>query len=101
MTMQSGEYGGTRVLSEATVREMLDVHETSADGDLQGYGWYEDTFDDYTGLIGHDGEDPGARSLVFFDPATGAAVLLVANGEWDEDLAEELFVALFDEAARR
>lgn len=97
MSMQFGQYEETPILSEDTAREMFRLHVPTLD-DTQGLGWY---YDDYGSrdVIGHDGEDPGATSFVFFDPADGAAVLLVANGVWDWDAAEDLLVELFDESS--
>ena len=51
-------------------------------------------------VIGHDGGDPGAASFLFFDPADGAGVLLVANGEWDDDDAEDTLTTLFNESSK-
>lgn len=52
------------------------------------------------GLLGHDGDDPGTSSLMFFDPADGDGVLLVANGVWVWPEAHRLFGELFTEAER-
>ena len=72
--------------------------------DTQGLIWFYDDYGARSGLLGHDGSDPGTSSLMFFDPADGDGVLLVANGDWydeDDDSAEAdaLFGALFGEAA--
>lgn len=97
MTMAGGALDGVRVLEAATIAEMLRPQAPEID-DTQGFGWYHD---EYAGrdVIGHDGWDPGATSFLYFDPADGAAVLLVANGEWREALAEQLLDQLFAEAA--
>lgn len=97
MSMQLGEYQGTRILDEATVRAMFEAQIPDLDED-QGYAWYHDTYGGRA-VIGHDGWDPGASSLMFFDPSDGAGVLLVANGEWRNDaFAEDILVTLFAES---
>jgi len=98
MTMQLGKYDGVRILRKATVQKMLRPQIPKLD-DSQGLGWYHDEYGSRK-VIGHDGEDPGARSLLFFDPADGAGVLLVANGPWDEDRAEKLLEKLFKESSK-
>jgi hypothetical protein len=66
--------------------------------DTQGLVWYVDDVGGRSGVIGHDGDDPGITSQMFFDPATGEGVLLVANGVWDETQAVAIMTKLFAEA---
>jgi CubicO group peptidase (beta-lactamase class C family) len=101
MTAELGEYEGTRILAEETAREIQRLQIPDLD-DTQGLVWYYD-FDDT--LLGHDGEDPGTSSLMYFDPVDGAGVVLVANGDWyrndgDSPEAYDLLQTLLDEARR-
>lgn len=61
--------------------------------------WYYDDYGDRSDLLGHDGDDPGTASLMFFDPETGDGALLVANGIWAQAEANALLGTLFAEAA--
>lgn len=64
--------------------------------------WYSvNTFGRITwGHDGHDGDDDGATSNMFFDPATKTGVILVANGSWAGDPgAVATMTKLFEEAA--
>jgi CubicO group peptidase (beta-lactamase class C family) len=104
MFAQLGELEGQRILSEATAKEMRAVQFPELD-DTQALIWYYDDFGTGTGLLGHDGSDPGTASLMFFDPESGDGALLVANGDWwgdsdDAPAADALFRALFAEAGR-
>ena len=99
MMTNGGEYQGTRILAASTIEEMLRRQTPDLDG-AQGLIWYYD-FDD--ALVGHDGSDDGAASLMFYDPTTGAGALLVGNGEWYErskatNEANALLRTLVDEA---
>jgi CubicO group peptidase (beta-lactamase class C family) len=99
MSMNFGEYEGKRILMDATVKEMFRPQLGDLPGgDGQGYAWYHDRIGTRD-VIGHDGDDPGARSLMFFDPADGAGVLLVVNGEWSDGDADLLFYNLFAESS--
>lgn len=91
MMARGGSFEGERILEEGTIDEMRRVQFPDLD-DTQGLVWYYD-FDGP--LLGHDGSDCGASSLMFFDPATGNGALLVANGLW-WDAAEPEANALFD-----
>lgn len=98
MMAGAGVFEGERILEESTIEEMKRVQFPELD-ETQGLIWYYD-FDE--ALVGHDGSDCGASSLMFFDPTTGNGALLVANGLW-WDVAEAeayaAFSALMDEAA--
>lgn len=98
MVADSGTFEGERILEESTVEEMTRVQFPDLD-ETQGLIWYYD-FDET--LVGHDGSDCGASSLMFFDPATGDGALLVANGLWWDVAEAEAYAAfstLMDEAA--
>jgi CubicO group peptidase (beta-lactamase class C family) len=98
-----GEAVGVRVLATDTAEEMRRVQFPALD-DTQGLIWFHGSYGARADLVGHDGSDPGTSSLIFFDPADGAGVVLVANGDWYDDNddspeADALFGALFAEAA--
>ncbi|MEM6996623.1 MAG: serine hydrolase domain-containing protein [Myxococcota bacterium] len=98
MMSGSGVYEGERMLAESTIEELKRIQFPALD-ETQGLVWYYD-FDG--ALLGHDGSDNGASSLMFFDPETGDGALLVANGLlWDaaETEAYAAFSALMLEAA--
>jgi CubicO group peptidase (beta-lactamase class C family) len=103
MFSQYGAYGQTRILTEATANEMRRRQVPTLDG-VQAAIWFYANYGARKNLLGHDGDDPGTSSLMFFDPADGSGVLLVANGSWADDndeqpAADALFGKLFDEAA--
>jgi CubicO group peptidase (beta-lactamase class C family) len=95
--------GGAPLLKPSTVQEMLKLQTTvgaaSTGGITQGLVWYTvDTFGPTT--WGHDGDDDGASSNMFFDPAANVGVILVANGSWTGDPgAVATMRALFQEGA--
>ena len=93
-----GALGGERLLAEETADEMRRLQIPELD-DTQGLIWYYESIG-REGLLGHDGDDPGTSSLMFFDPADGDGVLLVANGVWRWPEAHRLFGELFAEAER-
>jgi CubicO group peptidase (beta-lactamase class C family) len=97
MMAEGGIYDGQRILSEQSTEEMARLQIPNLDA-TQGLIWYYD-FDGE--LLGHDGEDDGASSLMFFDPTDGTGALLVGNAIWWDNGEEEslaLFEALMDEA---
>jgi CubicO group peptidase (beta-lactamase class C family) len=94
-----GAAGGERLLAEATADEMRVLQIPQLD-DTQALIWFYDSVDGRADLLGHDGDDPGTSSLMFFDPLDGDGVLLVANGVWVGPEARRLFADLFVEAAR-
>jgi CubicO group peptidase (beta-lactamase class C family) len=98
MFMNGGELDGARILKTTTVDEMKRKQIPNLDN-TQGLIFFETTIGSRT-VFGHDGDDPGTSSQMFFDPATQTGVLLVANGAWDEDAAEALMTKLFSEAAK-
>lgn len=104
MNADLGDLGGMRILAEPTAREMRRIQVPDLD-DTQGLIWFYDDFGTHLDLLGHDGDDPGTSSLMFYDPATGDGALLVANGYWydaneDSPEADAVLAALFDEAGR-
>jgi CubicO group peptidase (beta-lactamase class C family) len=103
MNIGLGELDGRRLLASATVTEMRRSQVPQLDP-TQGLVWFYDTFgSNSTNVLGHDGSDDGAASNMFFDPATGAGVILVANADWSDDnddspAADALMDLLFAEA---
>jgi len=99
-----GTYNGVQILKPATVQLILSSQTTlgssSSNGISQGFAWYTvNTFG--STMWGHDGDDNGATSNMFFDPATKTGVALVANGSWSGDPgAVSTMNKLFQEAAR-
>ncbi len=78
MTSAGGTLDGVEILSPGSVEEMLRIQDPALD-EVQGLGFYYD----FRGrFAGHDGEDDGASSIMFFDPASGRGVAMVANGIW-------------------
>jgi CubicO group peptidase (beta-lactamase class C family) len=104
MYMQGGTYEGRQLLKPSTVQEILksqtSVGAASTGGITQGLVWYTvNTFGPTT--WGHDGDDDGATSNMFFDPVANVGVILVSNGSWKGDPgAIATMTALFHEAAR-
>jgi CubicO group peptidase (beta-lactamase class C family) len=104
MYMQGGTYDGKPILKESTIQEMLKSQTTlapaSTGGITQGLIWYTvSTFGMAT--WGHDGDDDGASSNMFFDPKTKTGVIMVANGSWKGDPgAVPAMNALFEEAKK-
>jgi CubicO group peptidase (beta-lactamase class C family) len=103
MYTQGGTYGGQQILKSSTVEEMLksqtSLGSASTGGITQGLVWYTvSTFGMTT--WGHDGDDDGATSNMFFDPATKIGVILVSNGVWKGDPgAVATMTKLFQEGA--
>ncbi|MEQ9498575.1 MAG: serine hydrolase domain-containing protein [Deltaproteobacteria bacterium] len=102
MIMQGGMLDGVRIVSQASVDEMLSIQDAQMD-DVQGLVWFYQAFPGRPSVVGHDGSDDGAASYMFFDPTDDAGVLLVANADWwwnsdDSPAADALFGALFAES---
>ena len=100
MTAQYGVYDGSRIIAEATGRDMLRVQAPAVDK-TQGLVWYYEQFDDL--LVGHSGSDPGTSAYAYINPTTGAGVAMVANGFWygsrlAELAADQLLDTLLEEA---
>jgi len=68
------------ILEPASVADMLTIRE----GSEHGVFWeeFEIPFGDASRvLLGHDGADPGAASLLYFDPLTKTGFFFATNGE--------------------
>src|SRR5262249_28089425 len=103
MNIALGQFDGHAVLAQSSVEEMRRPQVPSLDP-TQGLIWFSYSFGPASqNVLGHDGSDDGAASNMFFDPATGAGVILVANGDWNDDnddspAADALMDKLFAEA---
>jgi CubicO group peptidase (beta-lactamase class C family) len=102
MFMNRGEFAGTRILSEKSADEMRRVQFPDLDSE-QGLAWGYDEFNSRKHVMGHDGSDNGVSANMYFDPADGAGVIVMANGMWEStpkqsDEADNLMEALFDES---
>jgi CubicO group peptidase (beta-lactamase class C family) len=77
--IDDGVYEGTRILEASTVTEMRRVQFPDLDP-VQGLIWYYDSRNGDT-LLGHNGGDWGVATQMFYRPADGAGVILLANGD--------------------
>ena len=77
MFEQRGQYGGARILKDATVDEMRRVQFPAIEP-TQGLIWF--TNGDLTpSLIGHSGGYYGVNTEMWFDPKTGSGYVLLSN----------------------
>jgi CubicO group peptidase (beta-lactamase class C family) len=83
-----GEFHGTRILQEATVKAMFQpqfvdgqVLEAVADdeGHRQGITWAYRTTGDGQTVVGHSGGDPGVTTHAYFFPDSGVGAILLVN----------------------
>jgi CubicO group peptidase (beta-lactamase class C family) len=91
MFANDGELDGVRILEAATAAEMRRIQFPALD-ETQGLIWFYADYGSHH-VLGHDGEDDGTSSMMFFDPASKTGVLLVANGIWYDDVTEESLAA--------
>lgn len=82
VVLREGELDGARILSAASVRTMLRAEPGDGDGDAsdQALGWQIRDIGGARG-VGHEGEDEGASTALFLDPATGTGAVVLANGD--------------------
>jgi CubicO group peptidase (beta-lactamase class C family) len=92
--MEGGIVGATRILSGASMAEMLRV-QLSAPNDDQGLVFYTSTSGS-TPVIGHSGIDFGVSTDMWFDPSTSAGYVLLTNGSTYQDGSDPEIQA-FDE----
>jgi len=97
MFMRGGELGGVRVLAPGSVAEMSKVQTRAAsEGPDQGLVWYHEVHGSRR-LLMHDGQDPGAFTIMGFDPSTRIGAILLTNGDAESSrTAEAAVYALFD-----
>ena len=80
MVMNNGEIDNTRILSSSSIKEMIPTDY----GEI-GVFWYSAPLS-FKGkrirnLIGHDGEEIGAYTFMYYDPAKSVGIVLLANGD--------------------
>lgn len=95
--MNGGEFGGVRILSEASVNVMLTPQVPTVDN-TQFIYWYSEEIGGRT-VIGHNGGDDGVATDMFYDPSTGIGVIVLMNTDWTpavERVAPEIEDSLFD-----
>jgi CubicO group peptidase (beta-lactamase class C family) len=101
--LHQGELCGTRILQPESVGRMLTPRVVD-DVEGVGFGTFWATFlGDSGSLVGHTGSDPGAASLMLFEPSERLGVVLLSNTDFErlvEPLQHDLLGALFD-AARK
>ena len=90
---------GGRATSQATLHEMINSISPTPDedGDYLGYGIFRTTRISSTDVfIGHDGNAPGYRSVMFYQPDRKMTIAILTNyrGAKLYDVAKALFEAL-------
>jgi CubicO group peptidase (beta-lactamase class C family) len=106
MVMRGGELDGRRVLRAASVARMLTPISDNPEGHTAAF-WQESEFEGDT-LIGHDGSDPGATTLMWYQKQAKLGFVLLFNADStqvaetvDPTLARDLFAAAARLHARR
>jgi CubicO group peptidase (beta-lactamase class C family) len=109
--LNEGSYKGARILEKPSAREMLRFQFTSASKpenvNIQGEdsvnsGIFWGTKYDTT-RIGHNGSDPGVRTMMLADPDREFGVILFTNTSTHDEESEpysDIFDALWAQAAR-
>lgn len=109
--LNDGEYEGTRILETSTVQEMQRFHYTDANKpvnvvvhgeDAVNSGIFWATKFDAT-RIGHNGSDPGVRTMMLADPGREVGVILFTNMSMhDEESGPyfDIFDALWAQAVK-
>jgi CubicO group peptidase (beta-lactamase class C family) len=91
---------GTRIVSEAAVKEMASRQAELPDpytlGDSWGLGWIRFDWSGHR-LLGHDGNTIGQAAFLRVLPERGFAVALLTNGGHSRDLHMDLYRELFQE----
>jgi len=90
---------GGRATSQSTINEMVNSISSTPDqdGDFLGYGIFRTTRISSTEVfIGHDGNAPGYRSVMFYQPERKMTIAILTNyrGAKLYDVAKALFEAL-------
>lgn len=95
--MNGGEYGGARILGPDAAEAMRTVQFPALDP-YYGLGFVRVAAADGT-YIGHDGSLPGVRTMMFYQLEAGVGVILLGNGDVQDETAwGEIFLRLFEEA---
>ncbi len=85
----SGAYGTTRILKEATVQEMLRVQNSSIDN-TAGLHWF--VMNTANNIWGHDGGEKGVATIMGFNPDNKTGAIIFTN-QGDADLDNVLVTA--------
>jgi len=93
--MQGGRHNGKQILKSETVEAMLESQTPLKQS--HGLGWIRQTINGET-VWGHDGDDHGAGTKMWFDPENKVGVILMTNGIWIDN--DDLLTSLFKEADR-
>lgn len=98
--LNRGTLGQARILSEASIREMLtpQIETTGDEESAQGLVWHNQTMSSGEPVWQHTGGDPGINTLLYIDPASGRGVIVFAN-TWGAAL-DEVGERLFEDSAR-
>ena len=86
-----------RLLAPAMVRQMLTPQYPSLDPAI-GMLWLIIPQDGDV-IIGHEGEDPGVNTLMYFRPKDQVGVIVLSNGNSRFPATHVVAARLFDEAA--
>ena len=97
MVLNCGEYLGVRLLAPAMVRQMLTPQYPSLDPTI-GMLWFSIRQGGDI-VVGHDGEDPGVNTLMYFRPKDQVGVIVLANGNSNFPATPVVAARLFEEAA--
>jgi CubicO group peptidase (beta-lactamase class C family) len=95
--MENGVYDGQRILDGATVEEMFEIQYPSI-SDTQGLMWYYDDWGDMV-TVGHNGSDSGVSTDMYYRPADGVGIIVLANGQLRANPMWDIERALFAAAA--
>jgi CubicO group peptidase (beta-lactamase class C family) len=82
MFLQKGNYQGNEILSSSSIEEMLTVYNKSVnDGQALGWSWEEFNLPLFNNcyLPAKGGEDPGARTVMIFNPDTKSGLIILMN----------------------
>jgi CubicO group peptidase (beta-lactamase class C family) len=71
-----GEFGGARILMSTTIDEMLRQQPSSQ----EGLSWEYAVLGGHH-LVGHSGADSGVSTDMYFDPSSGAGIVVLTNGD--------------------
>jgi CubicO group peptidase (beta-lactamase class C family) len=98
MFMNGGEYHGLRLLAPATVQQMRTPQYPGLQPAI-GILWFTYPHDGGV-VVGHEGEDPGVSTLMYFRPNDRVGVIVLANGNSTFPAIPAVAARLFNEAAR-
>jgi CubicO group peptidase (beta-lactamase class C family) len=99
MVMNGGEFRGVRLLAPGMVRQMLTPQYPLLHPAV-GLLWFN-TRKGGDVLIGHEGEDPGVKTLMYFRAKDQVGVIVLTNANSRFPAAPVVAARLFEEAAHR